>query len=45
MKSTPLTDADWSNSTIVRGVVATKVKRLKEQDGKDLLIYGHGGER
>jgi dihydrofolate reductase len=40
--SSTLTATDWSNSTIVRGDVATEVKRLKEQDGKDLIIYGHG---
>jgi dihydrofolate reductase len=33
--SSTLTDTDWSNSTIVRGDVATEVKRMKEQDGKD----------
>jgi dihydrofolate reductase len=40
--SSSLREADWSNSTIVRGDVATEVKRMKEQDGKDLIIYGHG---
>ena len=40
--SSTLTHADWSNSTIVRGDVTTEVKRMKEQDGKDLIIYGHG---
>lgn len=40
--SSTLTEADWSNSTIVRGDVAAEVKRMREQDGKDLIIYGHG---
>jgi dihydrofolate reductase len=40
--SSTLTDADWSNSTIVRADAPTEVKRMKEQDGKDLIIYGHG---
>ena len=40
--SSTLTEADWSNSTIVRGGVAAEVKRVKEQDGKDLIICGHG---
>ena len=40
--SSTLTGADWSNSTIVRGDVVTEVKRMKEQGGKDLIIYGHG---
>lgn len=40
--SSTLTDPDWSNSTIVRGDVVTEVKRMKEQGGKDMIIYGHG---
>ena len=33
--------ADWNNTTIVRGNAAAEVARLKQQDGGDLLIYGH----
>jgi dihydrofolate reductase len=40
--SSTLTEPNWNNSTIVRGNVATEVKRMKEQGGKDLVIYGHG---
>jgi dihydrofolate reductase len=40
--SSTLQKADWRNSTIVRGDVATEVAKLKQEDGKDLLIYGHG---
>jgi dihydrofolate reductase len=40
--SSTLPCTDWSNSTIIRGDVATEVKRMKEQDGGDLIIYGHG---
>ena len=40
--SSTLTDAEWSNSTIVRGDAATEVRRMKKQGGKDLIIYGHG---
>ena len=40
--SSTLTDTGWNNSTIVRGDVAIAVKRMKEQDGKDLIMYGHG---
>jgi dihydrofolate reductase len=40
--STTLKMADWSNSSIVRGDVATEVAKLKSQAGKDLVIYGHG---
>lgn len=40
--SSTLQTADWRNTTIVRGDVATEVAKLKQQDGKDLLLYGHG---
>ena len=34
--------ADWNNSTIVRGDVVTEVSNLKQQEGGDLLVLGHG---
>jgi dihydrofolate reductase len=34
--------AGWKNSTIVRGDVVAGVTTLKEQDGRDLVIWGHG---
>jgi dihydrofolate reductase len=40
--SNTLKKADWSNSSIIRGDVAAQVAKLKQQDGKDLVIYGHG---
>jgi dihydrofolate reductase len=40
--SSTLTSADWSNSTIVRGDVLAEVTRIKEQDGRDLAVFGHG---
>jgi dihydrofolate reductase len=40
--SSTLEKADWNNSTIVRGDVVTEVTKLKQQEGCDLLIYGHG---
>jgi dihydrofolate reductase len=40
--SSTLTGTAWNNSTIVRGDAATEVKRMKEQGGKDLILYGHG---
>ena len=40
--SNALKKADWRNSSIVRGDVAAEAARLKQQDGKDLVIYGHG---
>jgi dihydrofolate reductase len=32
----------WNNSTLVEGDVAEEVSRLKEQPGKDILIFGSG---
>jgi dihydrofolate reductase len=40
--SSTLEKADWTNSTIVRGDVVDEVTRLKQREGGDLLIYGHG---
>jgi dihydrofolate reductase len=40
--SSTLENADWNNSTIVRGDVVAAVTELKQQDGGDLMMYGHG---
>jgi len=40
--SSTLASADWSNSTIIRGDALAEVTRLKEQDGRDLALFGHG---
>ena len=40
--STKLERAEWSNSTIVRGDVVEEVRKLKQREGRDLLVYGHG---
>jgi dihydrofolate reductase len=40
--SSTLERADWTNSTIVTGDVAAEVTKLKQQDGQDLVMYGHG---
>jgi dihydrofolate reductase len=40
--SSKLEKAEWSNATIVRGDVVAEVTRLKQQDGRNLLVYGHG---
>jgi dihydrofolate reductase len=37
-----LKKADWSQSSIVVGDIATEAAKLKQQDGKDLVVYGHG---
>ena len=40
--SSTLENADWNNSMIIRGDVVTAVRELKEQDGRDLIMYGYG---
>jgi dihydrofolate reductase len=40
--SSKLQAADWNNSTIVRGDIAAEVTKLKQQDGGDILVLGHG---
>jgi dihydrofolate reductase len=40
--SSTLASADWNNSTLVRGDVVAQVTRIKEQDGRDLALFGHG---
>ena len=40
--SSTLETAEWNNATIIRGDVVAEVTRLKQQEGRDLLIYGHG---
>jgi dihydrofolate reductase len=40
--SSKLEAAEWNNSTIVRGEVAAEVTKLKQQDGGDILVLGHG---
>ena len=38
--STTLTDAPWKESTIIRDNVAEEIAKLKQQDGKDIIIDG-----
>src|SRR5262245_12372250 len=40
--SNTLQQADWSNSIVVRGDVAPEAARLKQEEGRSLVIYGHG---
>src|SRR5215469_3358639 len=40
--SSTIGQADWSNSTIMRGDVLTEVTKIKEQDGLDIALFGHG---
>jgi dihydrofolate reductase len=38
--STTLREAEWNNSTVITGIVADEVSRLKQQPGKDILVFG-----
>jgi dihydrofolate reductase len=40
--SSTLQKADWNNTVIIKGDVVTEAARLKQQEGPDLIIYGHG---
>jgi dihydrofolate reductase len=40
--STTLAQADWNNSTIIRGDVAQEVRKLKAQVDGDILVNGSG---
>src|SRR5215217_2569396 len=33
---------EWNNSTLIRGDVAEEVSRLKQEPGKDILVFGSG---
>jgi dihydrofolate reductase len=39
--SSKLERAEWNNTTIIRGDVVTEARKLKEQSGGDLVIWGH----
>jgi dihydrofolate reductase len=40
--STSLDTVEWQNSTLIKGNVAEEITRLKQQPGKDILIFGSG---
>ena len=40
--STTLESVDWQNSTVLRSDVAAAVKRLKEQNGREISVTGSG---
>ena len=42
MFSSTLESADWNNSTIIPEDVVGAVTELKQQDGRDLMMYGYG---
>jgi len=41
--SATLEEATWNNSTIINDNVEEEIKALKEQPGKDILIFGSAG--
>ncbi|MFC4334938.1 dihydrofolate reductase family protein [Salininema proteolyticum] len=38
--STTLEKVEWNNTTLVRGDIASKVAELKEQEGKEIAMFG-----
>jgi dihydrofolate reductase len=38
--STTLDKAEWNNTRLVRGDMASEVMRLKQQPGKDMVVFG-----
>ncbi|WP_431975141.1 dihydrofolate reductase family protein [Micromonospora haikouensis] len=40
--STTLTDPTWNNTRVLRGDLVTEVRRLKAQEGRDIIQYGFG---
>src|SRR4029077_15644983 len=38
--STTLKKLDWNNSTLIKTNVPEEVRKLKQQPGKDILVYG-----
>jgi dihydrofolate reductase len=39
--SSKLEKADWTNSVLIRGDIVEEVSKLKQQDGCNLLLFGH----
>src|SRR6266571_3633229 len=40
--STTLKKVDWNNSRLIKGNIAEEVKKLKQEPGRDILVYGSG---
>jgi dihydrofolate reductase len=40
--STTMQTADWANTTIIGGDLVAAVTKLKEADGKNILMHGYG---
>lgn len=41
--SRTLTASDWDNTVIIKDNVVEEIRRLKQQDGPDLQVWGSGG--
>jgi len=40
--SRTLPHVDWENARLIKGDIAEEVRKLKQQPGKDIVIYGSG---
>jgi dihydrofolate reductase len=40
--SRSLEKADWNNTLLVRGVILEEILKMKQHQGKDMVIYGSG---
>src|SRR5207237_7935358 len=40
--STTLKKLDWNNSRLIKTNIVEEVKKLRQQPGKDILVYGSG---
>jgi dihydrofolate reductase len=38
--STTLPSADWNNSTLLREIAPAEIEKMKQEPGRDMLIYG-----
>lgn len=38
--SRTLNVADWNNTTLIKANASSEIKRLKEEDGKDMYVFG-----
>lgn len=38
--STTLHTAEWNNTTLIRTNIVDEIRKLKQQDGKDIIIHG-----
>jgi len=41
--SRTITESNWNNTTIATGDFVSFIKKLKEQPGKDIIVYGGAG--